>query len=393
MKKIKSLIFLLVILLPATIYAIENPKVLTLNATLEDDNTISYNGTTEENAHAVMCKIYDSKHEELDLLSSAVDNGKFEGNFKVSEPGEYEIACANYEGGAFKKTTVEVEEEEQEEEKKTYTVEFNTNGGSEIKDLSLEEGRIIPIPDNPTKEGFNFENWYEDETLTTVFDFTKEISSNVTIYAAWTEQEPEHEDEPNDEQKEKTEEYFIQDPVTGNSISFKEEEGHDYAVSVIDVLPLTDEELKAIDATREEYNEVVGAIKEATKNHGTVLSIYSIEVSDENDHLIHDGPFTIKIKLTDELKKYNTFKMIYIKDDYTIEKPIDLKIEGDYLVGVLPHLSIYTLVGSNTTSSTSGNPQTFDSIYIWVSALAISLLGILLLTIATIKSKKTKTNN
>ena len=33
-----------------------------------------------------------------------------------------------------------------------------------------------------------------------------------------------------------------------------------------------------------------------------------IELFDEDHNQIHEGPFDIKIKITDEMKKYNTFK-------------------------------------------------------------------------------------
>ena len=104
MKKLVLLIALLFI--PVCVSAAEY-KVESLDATAST-GTINYNGTMEDGSHAVMCKLYNSKGEELDLLSSAVNEKKFEGSFEVSAKGTYKVACANYEGGAIVEKTVEV---------------------------------------------------------------------------------------------------------------------------------------------------------------------------------------------------------------------------------------------------------------------------------------------
>ena len=102
----KKILFLMICLfaIPTCILA-ANPSVKTLEMT-NDSGTIKYNGTTEDGVYAVMCKLYNSKEEEIDLLSSSVENSKFEGSFTVSTSDNYKVACANYEGGEFK--TVEV---------------------------------------------------------------------------------------------------------------------------------------------------------------------------------------------------------------------------------------------------------------------------------------------
>ena len=114
---------------------------------------------------------------------------------------------------------------------------------------------------------------------------------------------------------------------------------------------------------------VFGGLKDATKKDGEFIGLLEIEIFDENDHSISEGPFEIKIKLTDEMKKYNTFKLMYVKDDFTLGEVVDLKIDGDYLVGTIPHLSLYALVANNTT-----NPNTIDNITMWVTIFSISIL-------------------
>jgi len=67
----------------------------------------------------------------------------------------------------------------------TFTVKFETNGGTAIKDVTVEEGRTISEPAEPTKEGYKFTGWFTDDTLATKFDFNTQITANMTLYAGW----------------------------------------------------------------------------------------------------------------------------------------------------------------------------------------------------------------
>ena len=72
-----------------------------------------------------------------------------------------------------------------EKEKPSYTVEFDTCGGSDILSASVKEGMTVTMPQAPTKDGYLFDGWYLDEELTQVFDETQPITENVTLYAKW----------------------------------------------------------------------------------------------------------------------------------------------------------------------------------------------------------------
>lgn len=114
MKKIFLIIALFII--PTCVFAADLPKVTKLDATLSNKE-IKYNGEIEDGSYAVMCKLLNDKEEELDLLSSSVSNNKFEGTFTVNENGDYQVACANYEGGEFKTVDVKVDNETKIENK------------------------------------------------------------------------------------------------------------------------------------------------------------------------------------------------------------------------------------------------------------------------------------
>ena len=438
MKKTSLFILTLLLMIPFCVFADDDPKVLTLNAEA-NENIISYEGTTEDGAHAVMCKLLNSSNEEIDKLSVAVNNMEFTGSFTTTATGNYKVTCANYEGGAIKEANVSIVASPT-----VYTVTFNSSGGSQVDSAEVLAGQKVvkPTPD-PTNGDKIFGGWFEDDTFTKEFDFDTPITEDIELFALWTDPETVRVDfdtrceqglEPIEilsgekvvkptpdptngdkifsgwfEDDTFTKEFDFDTPVTsditlyalwtdpeiekeeyvvtdesGNSVEFTEEEEHIYTLNIIDYLSYTKEEVIELSGvTEEEYDELFNEISNAVKNKGTLISMLDITVTDELDVNITEGPITIKIKLTDEMKKYNTLKLIYVKDDFTTENPISLNIEGDYAVGILPHLSVYTLVGSNT--GTSGNPQTSDNIYIWYGLFIISVLG---LSVGTLTARK-----
>lgn len=80
----------------------------------------------------------------------------------------------------------------------TYTVKFETNGGSTVKAITVNKNAVAAEPTAPTKDGFKFDGWYTDKELTTAYDFAAKVTKSFTLYAKWTENEKEPEvDNPN----------------------------------------------------------------------------------------------------------------------------------------------------------------------------------------------------
>ena len=73
----------------------------------------------------------------------------------------------------------------------TYTVTFETNGGNKIDSVKVSKNGILSKPTEPTKEGFDFDGWYTDKALKTVYDFDTKVTKSFTLYAKWTEKENE----------------------------------------------------------------------------------------------------------------------------------------------------------------------------------------------------------
>lgn len=69
--------------------------------------------------------------------------------------------------------------------KEAYTVGFNTNGGTLITAVKVENGKTVHEPAAPTKRGYTFAGWYSNEELTIAYDFSQPVISDMTLYAKW----------------------------------------------------------------------------------------------------------------------------------------------------------------------------------------------------------------
>ena len=69
----------------------------------------------------------------------------------------------------------------------TYTLTFDTNGGSKIDSVSRAGGAAIDLTGYvPTRAGYDFAGWYSDAKLTDKVTSVK-LTKNMTVYAKWTE--------------------------------------------------------------------------------------------------------------------------------------------------------------------------------------------------------------
>ncbi len=71
------------------------------------------------------------------------------------------------------------------EEAKVYTVTFNSNGGSAIVSVEVEDGKVVPSPANPDKEGYDFDYWYVDNEGVS-YSFSTPVTEDLTLTAKWT---------------------------------------------------------------------------------------------------------------------------------------------------------------------------------------------------------------
>ncbi len=210
-------------------------------------------------------------------------------------------------------------------------------------------------------------------------------------------------------------------------VEFKSEDHAqtDYVFNVQDVTNLSDQELEKYGISKDAYTQIVKKIHENCEDLGTLVMMLQMEViiPDEEDKPEENGPFKVKIPYTEELKKYNTFKLACINDEeFSVKEVIEFTIEGDYLVGTLEHFSVYALNASyiepeavpsnvdtideevteiktkveepkesetvqDTTKKTYSNPTTGDNIVIYVSIFLLSVFAILFEIVAGKKGR------
>ncbi len=67
----------------------------------------------------------------------------------------------------------------------SYSISFNSNGGSDVYTRHQSIGTTVIEPDQPTKLGYTFAGWYADETLSMLYIFDKMPAEDFTLYAKW----------------------------------------------------------------------------------------------------------------------------------------------------------------------------------------------------------------
>ncbi|WP_256759504.1 S-layer homology domain-containing protein [Cohnella sp. WQ 127256] len=67
----------------------------------------------------------------------------------------------------------------------TYKITFESNGGSVLDSLSINQGEKLNILPTPFKKGFIFVDWYKDSALSTPVDREATVNSNLTLYAKY----------------------------------------------------------------------------------------------------------------------------------------------------------------------------------------------------------------
>ncbi len=66
-----------------------------------------------------------------------------------------------------------------------YTVKFETNGGTKIKDARVIRNSKLTKPADPQKDEYIFDGWYTEEAFETLYDFDVKVTKSFTIYAKW----------------------------------------------------------------------------------------------------------------------------------------------------------------------------------------------------------------
>lgn len=130
---------------------------------------------------------------------------------------------------------------------------------------------------------------------------------------------------------------------------------------------------------KEEINKIAEKVKNIySKNskvkNANLLALYEIDITDGNNIIpMNNGKFTISIAIDESLRKYDTYKVIYVNNN-GVEETIDAKLIDGKIVFTTSHLSTYGIVGYNNV--VVENPNTLDNISLFIVLGSLSLVGV-----------------
>lgn len=107
-------------------------------------------------------------------------------------------ACNKKSGSSQLSSTEESEgsSSSQEQAEKQWTVTFDSQGGSAVSAVKVDNGHKLVKPKDPSRADYNFDGWFEEKAALTPFNFDISITADWTLYAGWTEKRPEPQPDP-----------------------------------------------------------------------------------------------------------------------------------------------------------------------------------------------------
>ena len=82
--------------------------------------------------------------------------------------------------------SISCKQESAQPQETTYTVTFDTQGGSVIAPVTVKPNKTVTKPKtDPTKTGDVFFGWYTEAECTTEYKFTTKVTKSFTLYAKW----------------------------------------------------------------------------------------------------------------------------------------------------------------------------------------------------------------
>ena len=237
------------------------------------------------------------------------------------------------------------------------------------------------LPYIPVREGYTFNGWntkkdgsgenYKyvywrfwdiDEETDKEFDKDTKIKEtngyerykNVTLYASWTKISG----KPEQPVKETVKEIQSTGKIKGK-IEFEEEVSKNYKLDI-----------KQIEVEKDLIDKNVKYLVDINVlENGEVVKISNTKMK-------------IRIALSEDLKGYDKYEVVYISDN-EIKERIPAKIEDGYIVFETSHLSHYGVIVTNNNTeqgnkeeTTNNNPKTGDNIILDVALFMISSVGI-----------------
>lgn len=177
------------------IYKANTAGSYTVKITIDKKDYHSVLNVIDDEAPQLIAKNFeifeDENYSINDFVSSCTDNSQKDCQVKFlntslvdysnyKEPGTYDIKIAAYDYSNNRSEPVTVTLTI----KKIiyYTVNFNTQGGSNVESQTIREGDTINYPNTPTRSGYIFKGWYYNNKE---YDISTPVTSDMTIVAQW----------------------------------------------------------------------------------------------------------------------------------------------------------------------------------------------------------------
>ena len=162
---------------------------LTLYAQYKENTvtyTVKYDANGGENAPKEQTK---TKGKEL-VLSTTVPTKEgyifVNWNTKKDGTGSAYAAGGKYSSNANIILYAQYEKELNEDEVQ-YTITFYMNDDTTEKTIKkVNKGEKLVKIEDPTREGYTFDGWYDKKENGKEYDFTKEVTSDISLYAYWS---------------------------------------------------------------------------------------------------------------------------------------------------------------------------------------------------------------
>ena len=69
-----------------------------------------------------------------------------------------------------------------------FTITFDSRGGTDVAPQNQMYGELLEVPEDPTREGYEFSGWYLEPSCDELWEEdTDIIECDLTLYAGWTE--------------------------------------------------------------------------------------------------------------------------------------------------------------------------------------------------------------
>ena len=69
-----------------------------------------------------------------------------------------------------------------------FTITFDSKGGTDVAPQNQMYGDLLVVPEDPTREGYEFTGWYLDTACDDAWEEEEDIiEGDITLYAGWEE--------------------------------------------------------------------------------------------------------------------------------------------------------------------------------------------------------------